>query len=75
MTRPPVAVSCGEPSGIGPEIAVAAWTPIYGWYRQALGDELFAAAFPNWPEQKGRREKGACHKTFHRLLPRSDGAK
>ncbi len=25
MTRPPVAVSCGEPSGIGPEIAARAW--------------------------------------------------
>ncbi len=25
MTRPPVAVSCGEPSGIGPEVAARAW--------------------------------------------------
>ena len=32
MTRPPVAVSCGDPAGIGPEIAAAAWG--------ALKDEL-----------------------------------
>lgn len=25
MTRKPIAISCGEPAGIGPEIAVAAW--------------------------------------------------
>ena len=29
MTRP-VALSCGDPSGIGPEIAVAAWTRLRG---------------------------------------------
>jgi 4-hydroxythreonine-4-phosphate dehydrogenase len=32
MTLPPVALSCGEPAGIGPEIAAAAWA--------ALRDEL-----------------------------------
>ena len=25
MTRPPIALTCGEPAGIGPEIAVKAW--------------------------------------------------
>jgi len=32
MTRRPIAVSCGEPAGIGPEIAAAAW--------RALGGEI-----------------------------------
>jgi len=32
MTRPPIAVTCGEPAGIGPEIAAKAWA--------ALRDEL-----------------------------------
>ncbi|MCH2164997.1 MAG: 4-hydroxythreonine-4-phosphate dehydrogenase PdxA [Marinovum sp.] len=30
MTRPPVALSCGEPAGIGPEIAVKAWEALSG---------------------------------------------
>lgn len=42
------------------EIAVAAWTPIYAWYRQTMGDELFAAAFPDWPREKGRQVRAAC---------------
>ena len=28
--RPPVAISCGEPAGIGPEIAAAAWQTLRG---------------------------------------------
>lgn len=28
--RPPIVISCGEPAGIGPEIAVAAWTALRG---------------------------------------------
>ncbi len=28
MTRAPVALSCGEPAGIGPEIAVSAWSAL-----------------------------------------------
>ena len=30
MTLPPVALSCGEPSGIGPEIAARAWQALRG---------------------------------------------
>ncbi len=30
MTRAPVAITCGEPAGIGPEIAVAAWRALDG---------------------------------------------
>jgi ribosomal protein S18 acetylase RimI-like enzyme len=42
------------------EIAVAAWSPIYAYYRQAMGDELFAAACPNWPDEKARQVRTAC---------------
>ena len=30
MTRAPLAVSCGEPAGIGPEVTVAAWRAVAG---------------------------------------------
>ena len=42
------------------DIAVAAWAPIYAWYRQTMGGELFAAAFPSWPEEKARQVRVAC---------------
>ena len=42
------------------EIAVAAWTPIYAGYRQTMGEELFAAAFPDWPAEKARQVRSAC---------------
>ncbi len=32
MTQPPIALSCGDPAGVGPEIAVAAW--------RKIGDEI-----------------------------------
>jgi ribosomal protein S18 acetylase RimI-like enzyme len=51
------------------EIAVAAWTPIYAWYRQAMGEELFAAAFPDWPAEKARQVRSAC------ASPRSEAAR
>ena len=42
------------------QIAVAAWTPIYAFYRQRMGDELFEAAHPNWQEEKARQVRQAC---------------
>jgi GNAT superfamily N-acetyltransferase len=42
------------------EIAVAAWEPIYAYYRQAMGDELFAAACPDWRENKAGQIRRAC---------------
>jgi ribosomal protein S18 acetylase RimI-like enzyme len=42
------------------EIAVAAWKPIYAWYRQVMGEELFATAFPEWPAEKARQVRAAC---------------
>lgn len=42
------------------EIAVAAWTPIFAFYRQTLGEELFEAACPNWQEEKARQVRLAC---------------
>ncbi len=41
-------------------IAVTAWRPIFGFYRQEMGDDLFSAACPNWPEEKARQVRAAC---------------
>ena len=41
-------------------IAVAAWTPIFGQFREILGDELFAARCPNWQEDKASQVRRAC---------------
>jgi len=41
-------------------IAVAAWRPIYAYYRQEMGDDLFSAACPHWPEEKARQVRAAC---------------
>jgi len=30
MSRPPLVMSCGDPSGIGPEIALKAWEVLRG---------------------------------------------
>lgn len=42
------------------EIALAAWVPVFAYYRQALGDELYAIAFPAWQEDKARQIRTAC---------------
>jgi len=42
------------------EIAVAAWAPIFAFYRQTMGDDLFAAANSNWKEEKARQVREAC---------------
>jgi len=41
-------------------IAVAAWEPIYAQFRQILGDECFAAAYPDCLEGKARQVRNAC---------------
>lgn len=41
-------------------IAVAAWEPIYAYYRRAMGEELFAAAYPDWRAIKGGQVRRAC---------------
>ena len=41
MSHPPIALSCGEPAGIGPEIAAKAWA--------ALGAHLAVAGAPASP--------------------------
>ena len=42
------------------EIAIRAWTPIYGTFRRILGDELFAVARPDWEQEKARQVRAAC---------------
>jgi len=34
-------------------IALDAWTPIYDYYRQTMGDALFLAEYPDWRAHKG----------------------
>lgn len=41
-------------------IAVAAWEPIYAYYRRAMGEALFAAAYPDWRAVKGGQVRRAC---------------
>jgi ribosomal protein S18 acetylase RimI-like enzyme len=42
------------------EIAVAAWQPIFAFYRRTMGDSLFAAAHPDWRREKARQVRHAC---------------
>jgi ribosomal protein S18 acetylase RimI-like enzyme len=41
-------------------IAVAAWKPILAFYQSTLGDDLFAAAHPDWRKEKARQVRQAC---------------
>lgn len=42
------------------DIAVAAWKPIFDFYREAMGEELFSLACPNWQKEKARQVRRAC---------------
>jgi ribosomal protein S18 acetylase RimI-like enzyme len=42
------------------EIAVAAWQPIFAFYRRTMGESLFAAAHPDWRQEKARQVRSAC---------------
>lgn len=42
------------------EIAVAAWEPVYDSYRRTMGEELFAAAHPDWRAEKAGQIRSAC---------------
>ena len=41
-------------------IAVAAWEPIYGLFREVLGDEAFTTMHPDWQADKGQQVRSAC---------------
>jgi GNAT superfamily N-acetyltransferase len=41
-------------------IALAAWEPIFAYFRQAQGDELFDALHPDWRAEKARQIRSAC---------------
>ncbi|MFQ1699943.1 4-hydroxythreonine-4-phosphate dehydrogenase PdxA [Loktanella agnita] len=62
----PVAISCGEPAGIGPEIAVAAWRELKGelpliW----IGDPAhLPAGTPFQPVGKAENAKSVCAHAF-----------
>jgi ribosomal protein S18 acetylase RimI-like enzyme len=42
------------------EIAVAAWEPIYAYYRQTMGQELFEVVFPDWQTEKAGQVRRSC---------------
>lgn len=42
------------------EIAVAAWEPIYGYFQETMGDELFLSIYPDWRETKSSQIRAAC---------------
>lgn len=43
------------------EIAVRAWQPIFGYYREALGEDLFARLHTGWEERKAEQVRRAAH--------------
>jgi ribosomal protein S18 acetylase RimI-like enzyme len=61
------------------EIAVAAWKPIFAFYRQTMGDELFLSAHPHWQQEKARQVRNACAPGSSAIvavaeMPASEGA-
>jgi ribosomal protein S18 acetylase RimI-like enzyme len=42
------------------EIALAAWEPIYRYYRQEMGEELFLTLHPDWRADKAGQVERAC---------------
>lgn len=42
------------------DIAVAAWSPIFDYVRETLGERLMRAEFPDWQRQKKKTVKDAC---------------
>ena len=42
------------------QIAVRAWQPIYAYYREALGEELFARLYTGWEERKADQVRQAA---------------
>lgn len=42
------------------EIAIAAWAPIYGHFRETMGDDLFLSLYPDWPAIKGGQIRQDC---------------
>jgi len=59
-------------------IALAAWQPIYAFYRQAMGDDLFFLVHPNWQQEKERQIRQGCAPAPHAIaavaeMPASGG--
>ena len=42
------------------EIALAAWAPIYGHYREMMGEELFLLRHPDWQAEKADQIRRGC---------------
>jgi ribosomal protein S18 acetylase RimI-like enzyme len=57
------------------ELAVAAWEPIYAWYRETMGEELFTALHPDWRAEKAGQVYRACQPgdPAHVLVAEQDG--
>ena len=50
------------------EIALLAWTPIYEYRRQQMGDVLFDHLFSNWRETKPQEIRSLCEKHLDHLF-------
>ena len=43
------------------QIAVAAWEPIFGYFRSVMGEEMLSLCYPHgWQEVKETQVRGAC---------------
>lgn len=63
MLAPDITIRELQPSDVEAvvEIAVAAWSSIYSFYRRVMGEDLFAAAHPCWQEEKAGQVSRACN--------------
>jgi len=46
-------------------LSVVAWKPIYGQYREMMGDDLFARLYPDWRENKAGHIRNALKVESH----------
>lgn len=49
------------------EIAVEAWEPAYGAYRENMGEQLFEARYGDWREHKASQVIGQCREHPERV--------
>jgi len=42
-------------------IAVSAWEPIYAYFREELGEDLFLSLYPDWRSRKAGQIRRACN--------------
>ncbi len=68
MNSPIIRLGTANEIDIACDIALLAWTPIYEYRRQQMGDVLFDHLFSNWRETKPQEIRGLCEKHLDQLL-------